>query len=99
YAFDHPGTTITFNIPTNDAGFSNGVFNILPTDGFPSLVNNTILDGSSEPTNSNPNGPEILLNGVRVQPPSTYASGLKFTGSNCTARGFIVSGFPVFGVL
>lgn len=99
YGFDHPGTTITFNIPASDPGFSNSVFNILPTDGFPSLVNATLLDGSTEPTNSNPNGPDILLNGVLCQPPSVYPSGLRFAGTNCTVRGFIISGFPAFGVL
>ena len=99
YAFDHPGATITFNIPTSDAGFSNGVFNILPTDGLPALVNTTTLDGATQPTNSNPNGPEILLNGALVPVPSSYPSGLKFTGSNCLARGFIIGGFPAYGVL
>jgi len=52
YAYDHPGTTISFNIPTSDPGFSNNVFNILPTDALPSLWNATTLDGGTEPTNS-----------------------------------------------
>src|SRR5207247_3580800 len=72
FAFDHAATTITFSIPATDAGLSNGVFNILPTDGWPSLVNGTVLDGGSEPTNSNPNGPEILLDGRLTQTPSTF---------------------------
>lgn len=99
HAFDHPGTTITFNIPTSDPGFSNGVFNVLPTDGFPSLVHATTLNGSSQPTNTNPSGPEILLNGTLLQPPTSYAHGLKLKGTNCTVRGFIVSGFPSSGIL
>jgi hypothetical protein len=99
YAFDHPGTTITFDIPTSDAGFSNNVFNILPTDGFPSLVNATILDGSTEPANSNPNGPQILLNGILGQSLSVFPSGLQFKGSNCLARSFIIDNFPEAGVL
>jgi hypothetical protein len=99
YAYDHPGTTIKFNIPTSDAGFSNTVFNILPSDGFPSLVNATTLDGSTEPTNSNPNGPEILLNGILGQSLDVFPSGLQFKGTNCSARSFIIENFPEEGIL
>ncbi len=99
YAYDHPGTTIKFNIPTSDAGFSNNVFNILPSDGFPSLVNATTLDGSTEPTNSNPNGPEILLNGILGQSLDVFPSGLQFEGTNCIARSFIIENFPEQGIL
>lgn len=99
YAFDHPGSNITFNIPVTDFGYSNNVFNILPSDGFPSLRNATKLDASTEPTNTNPNGPEILLNGILCHTPSVYPSGLRFNGTNCTARGFIINNFPNCGVL
>ncbi len=98
YAYDHPGTTITFNIPTTDPGYSNNVFNILPTDALPSLVNGTTLNGSSEPTNSNPSGPEILLNGALSRPPSVYSSGLMLKGTNCTVRSLIVNNFASFGI-
>ncbi len=64
YAFDHPGTAIAFNIPVTDPGLSNSVFNIQPSDALPGLWGNTTLDATTEPTNSNPIGPEILLNGV-----------------------------------
>jgi parallel beta-helix repeat protein len=99
YAFDHPGTTITFDIPESDSGFSNNVFNILPTDGFPSLVNATILDGATEPVNANPDGPQILLNGILGQSLSVFPSGLQFKGTNCLARSFIINNFPEAGVL
>ena len=50
YATDHPGTTIRFNIPTNDPGYSNGVFNIHLTGHLPPLVaNGTVIDGSTQP--------------------------------------------------
>ncbi len=52
YAFDHPGTTIRLSVPTSDPGFSNSVFNVLPTGALPSLVNGMVIDGSTEPTNS-----------------------------------------------
>jgi parallel beta-helix repeat protein len=94
YAFDHPGTTITFNIPVTDSGYSNNVFNILPTDTLPGLWNATTLDATTEPINSNPSGPEILLNGVLTWTPSVFPSGLRFRGTNNTARGFTINNFP-----
>jgi hypothetical protein len=98
YAYDRPGTTITFNIPTTDPGYSNNVFNILPTDVLPSLVNATTLNGGSEPTNSNPSGPEILLNGALSRPPSVYSSGLLLKGTNCTVRSLTINNFVNFGI-
>ena len=99
YAFDHPGTTISFNIPVSDAGFSNSVFNIQPSDALPSLWGNTTLDATTEPTNSNPAGPGILLNGSLGWPLSVYPNGLRFRGTNSVARGFVINNFPGFGVL
>jgi len=98
FAFDNPGTTITFDISTNDSGFSNNVFNILPTDQFPSLVHATILDGSTEPVHSNPNGPSIVLNGELAQPPSLYVSGLRLAGTNCVVNALVVNGFSTYGI-
>jgi hypothetical protein len=99
YAFDHPGTTITFNIPVTDPGLSNSVFNIQPSDALPGLWGNTTLDAGTEPTNSNPAGPEILLNGVLCHTPGVYPNGLRFRGTNSVARGFVINNFPNFGVL
>ena len=99
YGFDHPGTTITFNIPASDTGFSNNVFNILPTDALPGLWNATIIDGSSQATNSNPNGPEILLNGALARTPSVFAHGLRFRGTNCAAHSLIINSFGGYGIL
>ena len=99
YAFDHPGTAITFNIPVTDPGLSNGVFNIQPSDALPGLWGNTTLDATTEPTNSNPAGPEILLNGALCHTTSVYPSGLRFRGTNSVARGFVINNFPNFGVL
>lgn len=101
FAFDHPGTHITFNIPTNDPGYSNGVFTIQPSDQLPWLVNATDLDGSTEPTNagSAPSGPLIVINGGSAPRPSTYANGLYFGGTNCTVRSLVINGFAASGVL
>jgi len=98
YAFDHPGTTITLNIPTTDPGFSGSVFTINPTDRFPNLVNQMIIDGTAEPTNTNPNGPEIVLNGSLAAQPDVFANGLHITGSNCPVRGLVISGFNGSGL-
>jgi len=98
YGFDHPGTTITFGIPTSDSGFSNNVFTIQPTDRLPSLVNGTTIDGTTEPTNSNPDGPSIVLNGSSATLPDVFANGLHFSGSNCTVRALVVNGWNGSGV-
>ncbi|HWX22285.1 MAG TPA: M12 family metallopeptidase [Candidatus Binatia bacterium] len=98
FAFDHPGATVTFNIPTNDPGFSNQVFTIQPTDRFPSLVRATTLNGTTQ-TNLNPNGPAIQLNGALAQPPSVFPNGLRLGGTNCSVRGLILNGFPLSGIL
>lgn len=99
YAFDHPGTTISFNIPTSDPGFAGGVFTIQPTDNFPGLMRGTILDGSSQPGDPNPNGPEIVLNGARCDPSSVYSDGLRITGTNCVVQSFVINGFPGSGIV
>jgi hypothetical protein len=99
YAFDHPGATITFNLPTTDPGFSNNVFNILPTYAEPGLWNNTTLDAGTQPTSSNPSGPQVLLNGALAWPLDTFPSGLRFRGSNSVARAFVINHFPESGVL
>ncbi len=101
YAYDHHGTHITFNIPTNDPGCSNGVFTIQPTDQLPWLVNSTFLDGASQPTNSqsNTNGPTIQINGALAPRPDTYASGLVLGGTNCRAQSLVINGFAACGIL
>ena len=99
YALDHPGTTVTFNIPTSDPGFGDSVFTIQPTDSFPGLARGTILDGSSQPGNSNPNGPEIVLNGALCDPASVYSDGLRLVGSNCVVMSITINGFPGSGIV
>jgi len=100
-AFDKPGTRVTFNIPTTDPGYTNGVFTIQPADQLPWLVNATLLDGASQPANSgsNPNGPSILINGALAPVPGTYANGLQFSGTNCTVQSLVINGFAASGIL
>ena len=98
YAYDHVGTTITFNIPANDPGLSNGVFTIKPTDILPSLYNATILDGTTASTNLIPGSPSVWISGVLAQLPSVFGSGLQLLGTNCVVRGLTVNGFNYAGI-
>ncbi|HVM59640.1 MAG TPA: M12 family metallopeptidase [Verrucomicrobiae bacterium] len=93
YAFDHPGTTIKFNIPTTDPGFSNGVFTIQPAFSFPSLVNQMTIDGTTEPTNSNPNGPSIEVYGGLENLGGLSLDGFQMRGTNCAIKGLVIDGF------
>jgi hypothetical protein len=98
YALDHPETTITFNLQTNDPGFANHVFTIQPTDQYPSLINATVLDGASQ-TNLNPNGPAVQLSGALAPSPSVFPNGLRLAGSNCMVRSLTINGFAASGIL
>ena len=98
YAFDNPGTTISFNIPTNDPGYSNGVFTIQLSDILPSLLNNTTLDGITQP-NASPTNPIIVLTSVSPPLPGTYPCGLRFHGTNSVVKGMTITGFPAMGIL
>lgn len=100
YAYDHPGTRVTFNLATNVPGYTNGVFTIQPTDQLPNLVHSTTLDGASQPAHAaHPNGPRIQINGALCPVPGTIANGLRFNGSNCVARSLVINGFYGVGVL
>ena len=57
-----------------------------------------IIDGSTEPTNSNPNGPEIMLNGSLMDAADTFANGVHMTGTNCAVRSLVINGFNQSGV-
>ena len=96
YAFDHPGTTIRFNIPTNDPGYTNGVFTLQPVDELPGLVNGTIIDGSTEPVQLNPNGPAIQINGALPIAASTFCCGIRLIGTNFAVRSLVINGFAGF---
>ena len=98
YAFDNPGTAISFNIPTNDPGYSNGVFTIQLSDILPSLLNNTTLDGTTQP-NASPTNPIIVLTSVSPPLPGTYPFGLRFHGTNSVVKGMTITGFPAMGIL
>ncbi len=99
YAYDHPGTTVTFNIPATDPGYSNGTFTIRVTDQLPCLMNATTVDGSTQPGAFAQGRPVICINGALCLPYSTYANGLRLRGANCVVRGLVVNGFQASGLL
>ena len=98
YAIDNPGATVRFNIPTNDPGYSNGVFTITLTDVLPSVLNNTVIDASTQPDNSLTNR-NIYLTSVSPPVPGTFPSGLRFHGTNSVVKGLVITGVPGAGVL
>jgi len=94
-----PGSdTILFRIPTTDSGFSGGgVFTLRPASPLPVLEGPTFLDGFSQTGftgNTNPAGPEIVLNGALAGD----AIGLNLNNSN-TVRGLVINGFGQDGVV
>jgi len=73
FAMDHPGTTITFDIPETDPGFGSGVFVIRPTGHLPPLVTDgTVIEGSTQPGFAGT--PLIVVDGSAMIP-EAYAPG------------------------
>jgi hypothetical protein len=97
YANDHPGTTIRFNISTNDPGFTNGVFTIYLGGELPPLVStNTVIDGTTQPGHTN--RPIIALDGSSVYWAVGDVSGLRLYSSNCVVRALALNNFPDAGI-
>lgn len=97
YANDHPGTTIQFDIPASDPGYSNGVFTIYLLGELPPLVNaGTVIDGSTQPGYGD--HPVIALDGSQVSPEAFATSGLHLYGTNCTVRALAFGNFSYAGL-
>ena len=63
--------TITFNIPTGDPGYNaaTGLWTISPDSTLPYIVKSTVIDATTQTSNqgnTNPNGPEIMINGQNL---------------------------------
>src|ERR1700736_5165658 len=101
YAVDNPGTTITFNIPTSDPGYANGVFTIQLTGHLPPVViDGTIIDGTTQPGYAG--SPLIVLDGSQILPeagavPGTVP-GMLMYAANCTVKGLSFQRFPWVGL-
>jgi Astacin (Peptidase family M12A) len=102
YANDHPGSTIHFNIPTNDPGYSNGVYTIYLTGELPPLIaNGTVIDATTQPGYTN--HPVVALSGSRLSPETAYSNnlftcGLRVYAANCTVDGLSIHDFPFLGI-
>jgi hypothetical protein len=102
YANDHPGTTIHFNIPTNDAGYSNGVYTIYTTGELPPLVaNGTVIDATTQPGYTN--HPVVVLNGSKLSPELAYSNdlftcGLRIYAANGGVSGLAIDDYPFLGI-
>lgn len=86
HATDHPGTTITFNIPTSDPGYADGVFTIYSTGHLPPLVTNgTKVDASTQPGYAGK--PLVFVDGSRILAESGEPPGLMIYAANCMVKG------------
>jgi len=93
FVTDHPGTIVTFDIPTSDPGYSNGVYNIHLTGMLPPLVSNgMIIDGSTQPGFAGK--PLIFVDGSQILPETfTSDTGLLVYSSSNQVRSISFSGF------
>ncbi len=98
YATDHPGSTIHFNIPNTDPGYSNGVYNIHLTGHLPPIVTNgMVIDGSTQPGFSGK--PLIFVDGSQIIPdPRNPITGLLIYCASNQVKNISFSGFNWNGI-
>lgn len=85
FGIDHPGTTITFNIPTSDPGHVGNTWIIKPSDVMTSPGTGTIIDASTQP-NGNRRGPSIVIDGSGGPAPDYPMPGFLMQDTNCTLK-------------
>jgi len=87
--------SILFDIPGSDPGFNGTVWMIQPITNLPDLENGgTVIDGCSQTRNqgdTNPNGPEIMINGSYVE--NDYSVGFGIYSAENVICGLVISGF------
>ncbi len=93
--------TITFAIPSGDAGFDGATWTIALSANLPALTDaGTSIDGASQRAfagDTNPAGPEILLDG-RAIGASPSAIGLWIQASGATVQELAIGGFSSAGI-
>lgn len=108
YAFDKSTdippvpTTVVFHIPTSDPGFANNVFTIKPTYLMVAPGAGTTIDGSTQTAftgNTNPSGPEVVLDGSQIAVQNLFAAGLDLREANCKVKNLVIGSFNTQGVL
>jgi parallel beta-helix repeat protein len=98
-----PGTStaVDFRVPATDPGFDGTVVRFRPTAGLPALGSGTTVDGQTQTSfggNTNPAGPEVLLNGSQLASEDRTAAGISFHGADSTLRNLVVNGFGADGI-
>ncbi len=97
-------STIDFDIPSSDPGFTNGVWTIAPFGALPIITSPVTVNGYSQPgstvntgnTASTDNAKIVIaLSGANAGP---TANGLVLQGGNSTVEGLAISGFPGAGI-
>jgi hypothetical protein len=102
-ATDAPGTpvAVTFQIPLTDPGYSDGVFTVQLSGRLPGPGPGVTVDGTTQTAftgDTNPAGPEVVLNGARtIAPEYTHAFVLGDNGS--VVRGLVINGFSDMGII
>lgn len=97
YATDHPGTTIRFNIPVADPGYSNGVYNLHLTGMLPPLVaNGTIIDGSTQPGFTS--RPLIMVDASQIIPETFTSDTFLIYSADNQIKNLSFSGFDFNGL-
>ena len=108
YAFDKSTdippvpTTVSFQIPTSDPGFASNVFTIKPTSLMVAPGMGTTIDGSTQTTftgDTNPSGPEVVLNGSQIVVQNLFAPGFFLRDANCTVKNLVINGFNQQGMI
>jgi hypothetical protein len=108
YAFDKSTdippvpTTVVFNIPTSDPGFANNVFTIKPTYLMVAPGAGTTIDGATQTAftgNTNPSGPEVVLDGSQITVQNLFAAGLDLREANCAVKNLVIGSFNQQGIL
>lgn len=92
YATDHPGTTIRFDIPAGDPGYSNGVYTIRLTGMLPPLVaDGTVIDGSTQPGFAG--NPLVLVDASHIIPETFTSNTFLIYSANNRIKNIAFTGF------
>jgi hypothetical protein len=98
FAQDHPGTPVTFNIPTSDPGHSAGIFTIKPIAFLPPLATDGIvIDATTQPGYAGQ--PVVFLDGSAMPVESGEAPGFLMRESGCRVKGLGIVRFPGCGIV
>src|SRR5205085_8771705 len=94
--------TISFNIPTSDAGFAGGVFTIHPLTGEYALSSGaTTIDGTSQTSftgDTNTAGPEVVVDGSLNNCGPFSCNGFTVNSPNNTIRSLVINHFTAHGI-